>query len=675
MNDETTRNREDSEDDVVWTDLIRWVQDGKGTNDDDIDPSSSSSSSSTGGYVHPSLALRGKGPSRGIKATAPIAKGELLIRIGSRHVLSGATETETIDDEITAAASAASTSTSTSTASPWLKCVGAFLNAKRTQQTAGSNGNSAGHGPYLNSLPSMKDYETLHKWSTQDEVEPFLMGTTLGNLVGLDRSTKGIQTRYLDSVEPYLHRIGAIDGKRTESEKETSEDKNEVMETNNTEYQSFLEASMCISTRGFHLLPAIDTKEAETVAGTIGTANDGSKNKDNNGYDGPFLLPVIDLLNHDPQNSCTTLRRHQGTGNEDGGADSWFVMVAEREIAMGEEIFHSYGSNMTSAQLLQTFGFVSRKHSSDAVAAAASDPPKGSQTATPVGLRAKDHLIAAARSLKASTFPDSVMDHIRTKKGQSTVRDSEEENDEEDEDDCFWEVCDIPDRPDMASDDEFLVSASQAHDTNGGFLLTEDTVTLMAAQFLPGDAFDEIFPSGDDAPNTVRLDRSILIDDYFLGMLVCKSLLVALFLKARDYCDDEGKANAKDESAEFIAKAISGAAPAGFVGRYLSSLLKNETARIRELLETVNDVKGATATTTMVRVRTEREIYGRTIRTEELTNLSTFCKEIEDLMATLSLGEGGENESVSDVEEQTAAAPQHDRDVEDAPPHKRARAE
>ena len=671
MNVETTPNREDSEADLsserIWTDLVRWVQDGKGTNDD-TDPSSSSSSTSstsTGGYVHPSLALRGNGPSRGIKATAPIAKGELLIRIGSRHVLSGATET-TDDDETTTKTAA------TTTASPWLKCVGAFLNSKRKQQKAGTDGKSAGHGPYLNSLPSMNDYETLHKWSTQDEVEPFLKGTTLGNLVGLDRTTKGIQTRYRDSVEPYLHRIGAIDGKRTESDKETSDDNDEVTETNNAEYQSFLEASMCISTRGFHLLPATDPKEIETAAGTMGTTN--NKNKTNISYDGPFLLPVIDLLNHDPQNSCTTLRRHQGTGsNGDGGSgDSCFVMVAEREIAKGEEIFHSYGSDMTSAQLLQTFGFVSRKHSSDAVAAAASDPPKVSQSATPVGLWAKDHLIAAARSLKASTFPDTVMDRIRTKKGQSAVRDDEEENDEEDEDDYFWEVCDIPDRPNMAFDDEFLVSASQNRDTDGGFLLTEDTVTLMAAQFLPGDAFDEIFPSGDDASNTIRLDRSILIDDYYLGMLVCKSLLVALFLKARDYCadsDSEEDANAKDESAEFIAKAMSGAAPAGFFGRYLSSLLKNETSRIRELLETANDVKGTTA---MVRVRTEREIYGRTIRTEELTNLLTFCKEIEDLMATLSLGGGGENENDS---EPTAAAPQHDRDVEDDPPHKRARAE
>jgi hypothetical protein len=651
MNDETTPNREDSKDDLsseaVWINLVRWVQDGKGTDD--------GSSSSTGGYVHPSLSLRGNGPSRGIKATAPIAKGELLIRLGSRHVLSGSTETETTDDDETA-----TTVTTTTTASPWLKCVGAFLKAKRKQQKAG-NDNSSGHGPYLNSLPSMKDYETLHKWSTQDEVEPFLKGTTLGNLVALDRTTKGIQTRYRDSVEPYLQKVGAIVG--TVTERETSDD-NEVMETN-ADYQSFLEASMCISTRGFHLLPATDPKETETTTTTTGTTD--NKNN-NNSYDGPFLLPVIDLLNHDPKNTCTTLRRHQGTGNNGGDDDGCFVMVAEREIAKGEEIFHSYGSDMTSAQLLQTFGFVSRKHSSDAVAAAASDPPKVSQSATPVGLRAKDHLIAAARSLKASTFPDTVMDRIRTQKGQSTVRD-----DEEDEGDYFWEVCDIPDRPNMAFDDEFLVSASQARDTNGGFLLTEDTITLMAAQFLPGDAFDIIFPSGDDASNTVRLDRSILIDDYYLGMLVYKSLLVALFLKARDYCGDtdangEENKNAKEESADSIAKAISGAAPAGSVGRYLSSLLKNETARIRELLEKAN----AKGTTTMVRVRTEREIYGRTIRNEELTNLWTFCKEIEDLMATLSLGGGGENESDG---EKPKAAPQHDRNVEDDSPHKRARVE
>ena len=612
---------------AIWTDLVRWVQGG------DDEGNDKNTSSGYDGYVHPSLTLRGIGPSRGIEAMAPIAKGELLIRLSSRNVLSG--ETETAHNE--------TGKTTTTTASPWLKCVGAYLKAKRDQTTEIRNlvGAKTDYGPYLNSLPKLKDYETLHNWSTQtDEVQSFLRGTTLGTLVALDQSTKGIQTSYRNSVEPYLLKTGAITKGNNNAASlnadaaNSSVDKEKAMETSE-DYQAFLEASMCISTRGFHLLPSTLASCEQMEAG--GEATILSTNT--NSYDGPFLLPIIDLLNHDPQNSCTTLRRHQSTIINGG---SYFAMVAERDIAQGEEIFHSYGSDLTSAQLLQTFGFVPRKHSIDALGAVVSDPLKVSQSSTPVGFSTKDHLIAASRSLKASSFPDTVVDRIRAQSSDSTERD--DGHVEDDEDDCFWEVCDIPDRPKIASSDAFLVSASQMGDIGRTFLLTEDIVTLMVAQFLPEDAFEEIFPSGDDNFNTVQLDRSILMEDYYLGVLVCKSLLVACFLKARAYVyndDGEGRKprSSKEELEEFVAKAISVATPSGFVGRYISSLLQTEIARIRELLGT----KNAENTTSKL-----REIYGRTIRTEEMTNLLSFCKEIEGLMAMISLDDdadgGGEED-------------------------------
>ena len=614
---------------AIWTDLVRWVR------NDDRGNGDSNNSSGKGGYVHPSLTLSGSGPSRGVVATTKIAKGELLIRISSDHALSGALETA--DDE-TGKSTAAP-------ASPWLKCVGAFLKAKRDQKSGNGDSQHRNYYPYLNSLPNLKEYETLQNWSIQtDEVQSFLKGTTLGNLVELDRSKKGIQTRYRNSIEPYLLKIGAIadreiTGSQNDLDPNSAVDY-EAIETS-ADYQAFLEASMCISTRGFHLLPTTPTsseqKQTKGAATAISTMI--------KSYDGPFLLPIIDLLNHDPENACTTLRRHQSNEVNEG---SYFAMVAEREIAEGEEIFHSYGSDLTSAQLLQTFGFVPRKHSSDALSAASSDPLKVSQASTPVGLSARKHLVSATRLLKASSFPDTIMDHIRARNGNSA-----EGDDGHDEEDSFWEVCDIPDRPNMASVKEFLVSASQASSIDREFLLTEDVVTLVAAQFLPRDAFDEIFPSGDDSSNTVRLDRSILIEDYYLGMLVCKSLLVALFLKARDYCcnkdDEEGKQKtAIEESAGFVAKAISGAAPSGVAGRYISSLLQNEIARIRELLRTANNKNETTDF---------REIYGRTIRTEEMTNLLTLCTEIEGLMAMLSLD--SDDDGGGDVD----------------PPHKRARVE
>ena len=537
----------------------------------------------------------------------------------------------------------------TTTASPWLKCVAAFLKAKRDQDIKYEKSTPQDYGPYLKSLPKLEEYETLHNWSTQtDEIEAFLKGTTLGSLVALDRSTKGIQTSYRNSVEPSLLKAGAIANEKKTAASNNANvanstgDEEDAMETS-AEYQAFLEASMCISTRGFHLLPTKPSSHEQTE--TAGGATISSTNT--NSYDGPFLLPIIDLLNHDPQNSCTTLKRHQSNENNDG---SYFAMVAERDIAQGEEIFHSYGSDLTSAQLLQTFGFVPRNNSTGALAAVASDPLKVSQSSTPVGFSTKDHLLVASKSLKASSFPDTIMDRIRAQSSDSAERD--DGNFEDIEDDCFWEVCDIPDRPKMVSSDEFLISASQMGGSDSTFLLTDDIVTLMAAQFLPEDAYDEIFPSGNDNSNTVELDRSILSEDYYLGVLVCKSLVLACFLKARTYVHDldcEGSKNKtfKKEPEDFVLKAIAVATSSGIVGQYISSLLKSASAKVRELLETKNEENSASKL---------REVYGRTIRIEEMTNLLAFCKEIEDLMVTLSLdddADGGEED----------------------PPHKRARVE
>ena len=97
------------------------------------------------------------------------------------------------------------------------------------------------------------------------------------------------------------------------------------------EERRFRQACMCISTRGFHL---------------------SSNNEDTSSWSGPFLLPLIDLLNHNPAQSCTTLQRDDTND---------FIMIAERELARGDEVFHSYGKDLSSAQVLQTFGFVPRE--------------------------------------------------------------------------------------------------------------------------------------------------------------------------------------------------------------------------------------------------------------------------------------------------------------------------
>ena len=63
----------------------------------------------------------------------------------------------------------------------------------------------------------------------------------------------------------------------------------------------------------------------------------------------PFLLPLFDRLNHS-SNALERCTRLVTTGDT-------FEMRAERDVAAGEELLHSYGSQ-GSAELFRTYGFV-----------------------------------------------------------------------------------------------------------------------------------------------------------------------------------------------------------------------------------------------------------------------------------------------------------------------------
>ena len=72
-------------------------------------------------------------------------------------------------------------------------------------------------------------------------------------------------------------------------------------------------------------------------------------------YRGPFLLPIIDLLNHSSieNKKCTTLRRDTSSSN--GG----FYMIAERHIIKGEEILGlSDSGNCIFGKYYQNINFI-----------------------------------------------------------------------------------------------------------------------------------------------------------------------------------------------------------------------------------------------------------------------------------------------------------------------------
>ena len=206
-------------------------------------------------------------------------------------------------------------------------------------------------------------------------------------------------------------------------------------------------------------------------------------------YLGPFLLPVIDLLNHSDTNKTTTLQRDQGTGA--------FCMIAERDVKEGEEITHSYG-DLTASQLLQTFGFIPISRASE----------KDKQNCTPAML-SKEALVAACESVKKSPYPKELA---------ATMEEYDIEGD-------TFGIDDTKGRDLSFLSDQFLITPS----TTGSYL-SDEIVTLCCSQFLPNDVYDEIF---EDEPKQL-LGQEVL-EDYFLGKLVSMALLTAYKNKLATY--------------------------------------------------------------------------------------------------------------------------------------------
>ena len=179
---------------------------------------------------------------------------------------------------------------------------------------------SSFYKPYLDSLPT--HYETLFDW-TEAQISNYLAGTTLGQLIQQERQQNALQTRYVTSVRPILKEHGLI-SRFLQNEAAPSQE----------EFDLFQDACVCISTRAFDLSTETGNNDSDV---------------ESHAFNGPFLLPLIDLLNHD----CR--RRKSTTLRSDGHS---FYMTAERDIGIDEEVVHSYGDQLCAAQFLQTFGFV-----------------------------------------------------------------------------------------------------------------------------------------------------------------------------------------------------------------------------------------------------------------------------------------------------------------------------
>ncbi len=490
-----------------------------------------------GGHVHPGLELRDKVGDRGIFARNPICCGEILIRLPGRLSIHCGTLDVTNGCHHEGAAASVPVS-------PWLRCLVALYRVRSKCTDF--------YKPYLDSLPS--HYETLFEWS-DEQVSNYLAGTTIGRVTQSERQHHTLQCRYMTSVRPILEKYGVV------SELLPNEMPSQLQQ----ELATFLEACICISTRAFHLSAESERDSEDVISPDVNTES----------FNGPFLLPLIDLLNHDFWRKCTTLQSDGTT----------FLMKAERDIGIDEEIFHSYGDQLCAAQFLQTFGFVPNdavRFVCDRHTPRASLAVQQRSTCLTPAVLSKACLVDACHQIATSDYPAKLRQHM---------------NDTGMNDDEVW---DMP--LDMKSRDLSLISDDLPVQSNPP-VLTEEMITLCSLLLIPTDAYDPLLVSG-----LSLLDRSVL-DDYYLGMLVCRTIVTAIASKRCSYTP----LITIDEDSETLSSASDDRS-------FLVALLDRQAH--------VNN-NGTT---------TRRAINGITVRLEEKSCLQALESEVNDIMTYLERG-------------------------------------
>ncbi|KAL7487233.1 hypothetical protein ACHAW6_012830 [Cyclotella cf. meneghiniana] len=534
---------------------------------DDINDERAATSSSTNNNTsHPDSSQRGI-----FAKHCSMLKGEELIRLPQSVALDGRDLPVKYGEH--------------KNASAWLRCLASLLQSWHVWHNAKSNGkvhgnhskddnlpkNYSDYGPYLDSLP--ETYDSLLNWSSW-EIRSFLAGTTLGifALSGInevdalqrdaDKEDDDLEaimrTRYQTTVVPYLKYLSHSGFFALENEDrnynvfDTGDDDNSdlhskakrrKMESDQDTkmenlYKLFRRGCMCISTRAFHMQSTSSSGDADDQ--------------------GPYLLPYIDLLNHAPRFSpkhVTTLRRDLHDGS--------FVMVAERDIEKGEEICHSYDSggfddiaevgaalegethaskrtdglnSLTSAQLLQTFGFVDVRCAVERLSRCFNKYTSRStvhdshpQACLTPAILTKDEICQTCRAVSISSYPNSIR---RFMEETGLVDDG-------------WEYWDLPwmKNKSETSNDTSSRQASLDGLPNDILIpyenpLTDELITIFSLNFLPSEAIDDLLctslHSDNQHPNSILLTEEVL-DDYYLGKLVLHSIIQAVDEKLKRY--------------------------------------------------------------------------------------------------------------------------------------------
>ena len=649
---------------MVWNDLVKWV---KGSHD--------------GSIIHKSLSLRSMNPSststtttnqRGLFTSDTIHCGDLLIQLPLAASIDGDNMPCTYEMAITSSLNGDNVSTTNSATikvSPWLRCLASLIKELLLHEERTQSPQQSSH--YLASLPL--EYDTLLEWSYR-EIFEYLAGTrpptdhdfqddddedhtmnvipcpvcTAATCNHNNRSNvssqcnqwmimshpKQIRQQYEKTIRPYLIHCGIINN--------TSNDNHEGNNGGNIEekeYQRCQYACQILSTRSFY------SNSCSNIQFDDHKKNTGTSDDENSKYndDGPYLLPIIDLINH--ADTCTGITNTklefivQSNSSEENPSQYYFVMRALRTLPPNTEILHSYGDELSNFQFISSFGFIPMnrimgscqpQHLHEAPDDAATPSCRPCYTPTTTDSRGiiNNSLYSKSVTISKQEIWDNCWDVVRSGFAQDfacTMVQNQAFDPSE-----VWVVsvekhrkadC-VPDNITIVQPPSISVrmndSGDVVKDEPSSSILSDELVTTACVPFLPDCAYAEI-------TSRTLLDVSVL-QDYFLGHLVTTALLQMIQRRLLLY------------------RPISSIT----IQRLLPSVLVSDNAMddkeiLRHLLQYIetnsnscdsrsDDCRINTANDTRLYIERCHFAYGVTIRLEEKKVLNALGSAIEELV-------------------------------------------
>lgn len=267
---------------------------------------------SHGGYVHPKVDLFHPldNGDRGVLALDDIKEGEQLVMLPNTAVIKGCSTGVTAGSN-TEEISWAELLGEGASVSPFIGMV-LYVLAEMAK------GSTSEFWPYFEQLPAT--YGCVMNWSHEEKA--WLKGTAI------EVKDEETETIFQREVLPRMLKFP----KRWPPPYNT--------------FDQFCRVASLVQSRAFHMV------EENWVTGSI---REGTE---------LYLLPAIDMLNHasDPARRNTSLfQLNQEVAVEVDGRqvslNGYFSMKADRDIASGEEVLHTYG-DLSDGQLLLTYGFV-----------------------------------------------------------------------------------------------------------------------------------------------------------------------------------------------------------------------------------------------------------------------------------------------------------------------------